>query len=93
MFIQGLLDRFRAWKNAGEKSFKFIPPVEGDRCIMTNIKQMLHTIGFWFLICIIIGISIGGYGMYKVQKWQMDNAVKVGAFVFDKKVFELKERM
>jgi hypothetical protein len=59
---------------------------------MSNIKEMLHRISFWFLILFLLGVLVGGYGIYCYQRYQLSESILIGAFVVDKKVYDIKMR-
>jgi len=59
---------------------------------MESIKEMIHRIGFWFLVIFIAGTICGGYGIYCYNKYQLSEATIIGAFVFNKQVYEVKLR-
>ncbi len=52
----------------------------------------LHKIGFWFLVFFIAGTMFGGYAIHKYQKYQLNESILIGGFVFDGKVFDIKRR-
>jgi uncharacterized membrane protein YraQ (UPF0718 family) len=60
---------------------------------LQNVSAMFHKVGFWVLVLILIGTFIGGTAMTWYQKSQMNNAIMLGGFVYDGKVFDIKERI
>jgi predicted negative regulator of RcsB-dependent stress response len=61
--------------------------------MMENLRDLFHKIGFWFLIVFLIGVVGGAYGMHIYQKYQLNDSVLLKAFVLDKKVYDIKERL
>jgi len=59
---------------------------------MNEIKMLFHTIGFWFLVVLLCGIFIGGYGIRLYQKSQMQESITLGGFVFEKKIYDVRLR-
>ena len=59
---------------------------------MDKLKELFHAIGFWFLVILLLGIYIGGCGMHFYQKSRMNEAIVLGGFVFEKKIYEIKLR-
>ena len=60
-----------------------------------NLEQISLTfskIGFWFLVMLLCGIFIGGYGIRLYQKSQMQESVTLGGFVFEKKIYDMRLR-
>lgn len=60
---------------------------------MNKLKELFHAIGFWFLIVMFLGMFLGSYGMHYYQKMRVQEAIKLGCFVSDKKIYEVKERL
>ena len=60
--------------------------------ILDKLKELFHTIGFWFLVILLLGVYIGGCGMHLYQKSRMNEAIVLGGFVFEKKIYEIKLR-
>lgn len=60
---------------------------------MDKFRQFFHTIGFWFLVILFSGMFFGSYGMHYYQKTRIQESIKLGCFVFDKKIYEVKERL
>jgi len=54
---------------------------------------MKEKLGMWVLIAFLIGIAIGGYGIYQFNDWQMSKTVKMGVFIHADRVYEVKERL
>ena len=59
----------------------------------TKVGLFFHKAGFWFLILVLVGVVLGGWGMTIYHRAQMDEAVLLQGLVYDKKVFDLKERV
>ncbi len=57
------------------------------------MKDLLHKIGFWFLIVFIAGMIVGGYGIYCFQKWQIDQAIKLGGFINESVIYNVERRL
>lgn len=58
-----------------------------------DVSTIFHKVGFWILVLVLIGTFIGGTAMTWYQKSQMNNAIMLGGFVYDGKVFDIKERI
>lgn len=58
-----------------------------------NVSTMFHKVGFWILILLIVGGFLGGSAMSMYQKSQMNDAIMLGGFVYNGKVFDIKERI
>jgi len=56
-------------------------------------SEMKEKLGMWVLIAFLIGIAIGGYGIYQFNDWQMSKTVKMGVFIHADRVYEVKERL
>lgn len=67
--------------------------VKDVKSVWTKIGMFFHKAGFWFMILILIGIVLGGWGMTLYQRAQMDKAVLLQGLVYDTKVYDLKERV
>jgi len=61
--------------------------------VYTKTVNMFHKAGFWFFFIILIGIFIGGSLMSWYQKSQMNDAILLGGLVYNKSVYDLKERI
>jgi hypothetical protein len=57
------------------------------------MKDLLHKIGFWFLIVFIAGMIVGGYGIYHFQKWQINQAIDLGGFIHDSIIYNVNKRI
>jgi hypothetical protein len=57
------------------------------------MKDLLHKIGFWFLIVFIAGMIVGGYGIHRFQKWQIDQAIKLGGFINESTIYNVERRL
>lgn len=53
---------------------------------------MKEKLGLWILIAFMIGAAVGGYGIYRFNDWQMWKTTKMGCFIHDNRVYEVKER-
>ena len=64
---------------------------------MSELHRMFHTVGFWILIALLIGVVFGGTAVYKFNEWQLNRATLTGAMVIKTgsltKVYDLKERL
>ena len=67
--------------------------VNDVKSFWTKVGMFFHKAGFWFLILILIGVILGGWGMTLYQKAQMNEAVLLQGLVYDTKVYDLKERV
>lgn len=74
--------------------------VKEEGTLKNNVKvffkragEMFHKAGFWFLILVLIGAFLGGSVMSWHQKLQMDESILLGGLVYDKKVYDIKERI
>lgn len=56
------------------------------------MSDILHRSAFWLLVMFICGIVIGGYGVYKFNKWQMSEAVKLGGFIYKEEIYNVNKR-
>lgn len=59
---------------------------------MDKFKALFHAIGFWFLIIFLIGFASGNWVMHLYQNYQIQEAKQLGAFIFEKQVYEMKLR-
>lgn len=58
-----------------------------------KIGVFFHKAGFWFLILVLVGAVLGGWGMTLYHRMQMDEAVQLQGLVYNQKVYDLKERV
>lgn len=52
-----------------------------------------HKVGFWFLIVLLCGAFLGAWGMRYHQRAQIDDAILLGGFVYDKTVYNITQRV
>lgn len=46
------------------------------------------------LLCIFLfGISVGCFASYHIYKWRMNEIVKVGGFLFEEQIYDVKKRV
>lgn len=64
-----------------------------------KIKEMFSMVAFWvgktafwFLIIFLAGVAVGCYTMQYYQKCQMEDAIMLKCFVFDKTPYDIKLR-
>lgn len=67
--------------------------MENVKTFIQSMGNMFHKVGFWVLVLVLVGAFLGGTAMTWYQKSQMDNAIMLGGFVYDNKIFDIKERI
>ena len=60
---------------------------------MEKFKEVFHRIGFWFLVVFLIGFLSGNWAMHTYRDSRMEEAKKIGAFIYNKEVYEMKVQM
>ena len=60
-----------------------------DKTVAANF---LHKIGFWFLICFLLGVLSGVSFTKKMVEYRLNEAKILGGIVIDSKPFDLKAR-
>lgn len=61
--------------------------------MISKIKELFHAVGFWVLVILLCGACLGGFAMHSYQKSRINEAIKLGGFVFDNKIFEVKGKI
>lgn len=60
--------------------------------MFTRIRETLGKTAVWFLIIFMMGFILGGYAMHRFQRWQIEEAIILKAFVFEKLPYDIKVR-
>ncbi len=60
---------------------------------MNKFKELFHKIGFWFLVIFLIGFLSGNWAMHIYRDLRMEEAKKIGAFIYNKEIYEMKVRL
>lgn len=60
---------------------------------MDKFKEVFHKIGFWFLVIFLIGFLSGNWVMNFYRDFRMEEAKKIGAFIYNKEIYEMKNRI
>lgn len=61
--------------------------------IMDKFKEMFHKIGFWFLVMFLTGFLSGNWAMNNYRDKRMEEARKIGAFIYNQQIYEMKIRL
>lgn len=56
------------------------------------MKETLRSLGFWLLIVFLLGVSVGGFGCYKFNDWQIHQWVKLKGFIHEETVYNIEVR-
>lgn len=48
---------------------------------------------FFFFLSFLIGVSTGCLISYKIYRMKMDESINVGGFLYEKKIYDIKERI
>ena len=57
-----------------------------------RLGESLKDFTIWFLTLFLLGMVAGGISMYQFNKWQMNQAVQLGGFVSDGKIYNVNLR-
>ena len=60
-----------------------------DKTVAVNF---FHKVGFWFLICFLLGVLSGVSFTKKMVEYRLNEAKILGGIVIDSKPFDLKAR-
>jgi uncharacterized membrane protein len=64
-----------------------------SKVIIKNIVKSLQIYGFWCVIIIMIGFYLGILYCNKTRKDDIKNSITLKAFIYESKVYEIKERL
>lgn len=71
------------------KMGKFIKSIESN---LSNVGASIKKHLALMIIFILIGAAVGLYAAKFLYEWRMDEVTKVGGFVYDKRVYDVKLR-
>lgn len=61
--------------------------------VIRNIINSIQVYGFWCVIVLMIGFYFGIVYCNKTRSNDISNSIKLKAFIYDMKVYEVKERL
>lgn len=60
---------------------------------ITNVINKFHNLGFWIIVILIIGFTIGVGYSEKTTKNKISDAITLGGMIHDGKVYDIQERV
>lgn len=79
-----------------DESIEQIKPIgikDETKLIIKNIINSMQVYGFWCAIIIAIGFYFGVMYCNQTRKNDVSNSITLKAFIYDNKVYEVKERL
>ena len=64
-----------------------------SKVLIKNIVKSLQIYGVWCVIIIMIGFYLGILYCNKTRKDDITNSITLKAFIYESKVYEIKERL
>jgi membrane protein required for beta-lactamase induction len=60
--------------------------------VWEKVRSFMTGMMFWLLIGLVTGSVLTGYGLTCYQKYRVQEAISLGCFLHDSKIYEIKMR-